>query len=358
MDPLKYRRPIFVNPPFRDPLNAALARRLGDDGAGCVDRILPLLDGTHSIADIYGRLAADGLSPALVSGVLEVLDSLGSLSDTPPEEDDTPVRGEIAQYRDQIACFEEWLGVRQNAEEASQGAASAQAALGNARVVVMGLGRAGSALLEALSIAGVGSLLGIRAGGDSPLETRFAETLHDRIRALNPRTTYTEITALDGGDSASLDEAMASALLVYCPDTFHEAVCRELNGIALANGSSLLPYRETPFTVELGPLVVPGQTACYVCYELRRKAAEPKPGPDDEEPPPGTPALAFAAGVPLLALEIVKILTRTAFPVTRGKLWRLGLFDGSVGVHPVLKLPRCPACGVHRRTPPRRIWEE
>ena len=78
----------------------------------------------------------------------------------------------------------------------------------------------------------------------------------------------------------------------------------------------------------------------------------------EEPPPPGNPALAFAVGIPLLALEILKILTRAAFPVTRGRLWRLGHFDGSVGVHPVLKLPRCPVCGAHRRTPPRRIWEE
>lgn len=358
MDPLKYRRPIFVNPPFRDPLETALARRLGDSGAGIVDRILPLLDGTHSIADIYGSLAADGLSPASVSSVLEVLDELGSLSDTPQEEDETSVNGEIARYRDQIDCFEEWLEVRQGSEDSAHvGAVAAQAALGTARVVVLGLGRAGSALLECLGVAGVGTLLGIRADGDSEIEARSAEAIASRIQSLNPRTSYTEIDATGGGDLAALDEQMVSALLVYCPDTFREEVCRELNTIALAVGSSLLPYRESPFCLELGPLVVPGQTACYLCYDLRRKAAEPKAGPGEPEPS-GTPALGFAAGAPLLALEIVKILTRTAFPVTRGRLWRLGLFDGSVGVHPVLKLPRCPACGVHRRTPPLRIWEE
>jgi len=357
MDPLKYRRPIFVNPPFRDPLQAALAQRLGETGARQVDRILPLLDGTNSIADIYGRLAVEGISPAVVSGVLEVLDGLGSLSDTPHGEDEAPVLGEIARYRDQVACLGEWFRVRQGPEEASQAALAAQSALGTARVVVLGLGRSGAALLEALAVAGVGYLHGLRAGGESGIEEPTAAALASRLRTLNPRVTYAEISSVEGGDFPVGEDTASAPLLVYCPDVFQEAVCRELNAVAQATGSSLLPYRETPFSIELGPLVVPGQTACYVCYELRRRAAEPKSGPE-EPPPPGSPALAFAVGIPLLALEILKILTRAAFPVTRGKLWRLGHFDGSVGVHPVLKLPRCPVCGVHRRTPPRRIWEE
>ncbi len=361
MDPLKYRRPVFVNPPFRDALNATLARHVGEAGVGIADRLLPLLDGTHEIADIYGRLAADGISPTIVSQALDALDSLGSLSDIASDDGQQSLSSEISRYRDQVACLEEWLKVRQGSEDATKAASSAQASLGTARVVVMGLGRTGAALIEALSLAGIGYLFGIRSGESQGLEEQAAGNLPTRVASLNPRVSYAEITSVDGDDLFRLDDKGAAPLLIYCPDIFSETVCQELNSVALSTGSSLLAYRETPFSVELGPLIVPGRTACYVCYQLRRKAAEPKPGPDNAptaEAHPETQALNFSSGVHLLALEIVKIVTRAAFPVSRGKLWRLGLFDGSVSVHPILKLPRCPACGIHKRTPPRRIWEE
>lgn len=361
MDPLKYRRPVFVNPPFRDALDAALARHLGEAEVGTAYRVLPLLDGTHDIADIYGRLAIEGISPALVSRALDALDGLGSLSDTPPDDNQQSLAPELSRYRNQLAYLEEWLRVRQGTEDAGKGASAAQAALGTARVVVMGLGRTGAALIEALSLAGVGHLFGMRSGETEGLEEQMAALLPSRVAALNPRSAFNEISSVDGGELFELDRDGGAPLLVYCPDEFHETVCEQLNSIALSTGASLLPYRETPFSVELGPLVIPGRTACYNCYQLRRKAAEPKPGPEDDQPgetDTQAAALNFSPGAHLLALEIVKIVTRAAFPVSRGKLWRLGLFDGSVSVHPVLKLPRCPVCGTHRRTPPRRIWEE
>jgi bacteriocin biosynthesis cyclodehydratase domain-containing protein len=356
MDPLKYRHPVLVHPPFRDQLVAAVAGRVGDDAVGVINQLLPLLDGTRGVADIYGRLLADGVSPGNVNHAFDALEALGCLADA--SAGGAPAAAaENARYRGQVACLEEWLKVRQGADEAQAGALNAQAALAAARVMVMGLGRSGGALIEALSLAGVGQLFGIRAGCSPEVEESTASQLAARVAALNPQVQYAEITSLGDEGAANADSEPAPPLLVYCPDQFQEAVCQELNRVVLQLGSSLLIYRESPFCVELGPLIVPKRTACYVCYQLRRQAAEPGPEPD-EPASVETPSMNFACGIPLLALEIVKILTRAAFPVTRGKLWRLGLFDGTVSVHPVLKLPRCPACGVHRRTPPRRIWEE
>jgi len=358
MDPLKYRHPIFVNPPFRDPLVAAVSGRVGEAEVHHLDRLLPMLDGTHSVADIYGRFLADGVSPNFVYGALEVLESLGCLAESPTTSVEPSEGNGSTQYRNQVGCLEEWLKVRHDADEARASALKAQAALGHARVLVMGLGGIGSALVESLASAGVGHLFGIRGGGGPEAEEQTASRIPARVMSLNPEVRYREMMSMEDLGPGNAESQATPSLLVYCPDVFNEPVCEALNRLVLDTGTPFLIYRENPFAVELGPLILPRQTACYRCYQLRRKAAEMQAAEPDETPPTAATGLNFSSGVSLLALEIVKILTRTAFPVTRGKLWRLGLFEGSVSVHPVLKLPRCPACGTHRVTPPRRIWEE
>jgi len=59
----------------------------------------------------------------------------------------------------------------------------------------------------------------------------------------------------------------------------------------------------------------------------------------------------------LLALECLRWLGGLT-PTTRSRVWRLDLVSGASHFSPVLKLPRCPACGVHRSAPERRLWDE
>ena len=357
MDPLKYKNPTFVNPPFRDQLVAAISPLVEEDAEVILKRLLPLLDGSRNLADIYGRLIALDVSIKDATKALDKLDAMGCLEDLRSTTSDHGTIGGMTNDHPQIACLEEWLQVRQNPEEARIGSLRAQTSLAEARLVVMGLGRIGSSLIEAMAIAGVGQIFGIRSENEASAEEKSATTLPERVRNVNPHVRYVEITSVDNDELAGVDKDAKLPLLVYCPDDFREEVCKQLNTLSLTLGSSLLVYRESPFAVEIGPLVIPRKTACYVCYDLRRKASDPEPVAD-APPPQGNPALNFSPGAHLLALEIVKILTRTAFPVSQGKLWRLGLFDGVVSVHPILKLPRCPECGVQRTTPPRRIWEE
>jgi bacteriocin biosynthesis cyclodehydratase domain-containing protein len=104
----------------------------------------------------------------------------------------------------------------------------------------------------------------------------------------------------------------------------------------------------------MGPLVEPRVTACYACCRTRREAAHFgwKAETGAEEVGVGLP---FAVGLDLLALEVLKILSGAATPMTWNRLWRLDLASGVATLHPVLKLPRCPACGVAAR-PPRKLW--
>jgi len=106
----------------------------------------------------------------------------------------------------------------------------------------------------------------------------------------------------------------------------------------------------------IGPMIIPGQTPCYTCYELRRNANLQNYAEViryetrlDEMP---SIVSRLVAPVPLaacvgalLALETLRFLSGVALPQTMGRLMRVDFFDSELTYHRVLRLPRCPACG-------------
>jgi bacteriocin biosynthesis cyclodehydratase domain-containing protein len=109
--------------------------------------------------------------------------------------------------------------------------------------------------------------------------------------------------------------------------------------------------------VELGPLVVPGESACYSCLQTRRRAAasvnlQARAGKLDGA------RLNQPLAVDWLTVETIKLLTGLCEPVTYGRLLTLDYLSGSVGLHPVLRLPRCERCGRTRDLPARKLWQE
>lgn len=117
----------------------------------------------------------------------------------------------------------------------------------------------------------------------------------------------------------------------------------------------------------LGPTVVPGETACWDCYEHRVKGVQNyfrentafqnflKVNPDFDPISSRLPALnQLLAG--LAAFETVRILTEVLPPLTYGNLITLDCNTMSLEQHNVLKLPRCPTCSPVNKNPSRRIW--
>lgn len=103
----------------------------------------------------------------------------------------------------------------------------------------------------------------------------------------------------------------------------------------------------------IGPLVVPGETACFECYELRRAANSDcrdelrsvERGPLDGNPVPTRSAAPVDALV--VATAAIVLLRRLAGLdlVTPGAFYALELsMPLSLTLHRVLRVPRCPAC--------------
>jgi bacteriocin biosynthesis cyclodehydratase domain-containing protein len=276
-------------------------------------RIETILDGRHTLAEIASSGGPDVL-PTTVVFLLKLLHGKGLLQ--PGIEAGAPGAQEQARWRGQLRFLGHFV----------EDAASAQALLAKARVGVAGAGDLPQAISSALGSVGVG-----------------------HVAQLGEPSAWR--TEPDAG-------AAPPDLIVACAESpafdFFEAV----NAACLASGTRWLRVAVAGTSAQLGPTVVPNQTACHTCLDLRLRTHQPdldgylayraRAGASGRGDEGGiAPLRSVVAGQ--AALEVVRILTGFAPPVTVGRFYELGAVSPAAVPHDVLRVPRCPSCG-RRRT--------
>jgi bacteriocin biosynthesis cyclodehydratase domain-containing protein len=312
------------------------------------------LTGAQTLDAVIGDLVAAGFEIEAIVEALAYLDGHDLLEEAASSELRLLGPEEIARYEPQMRLLAALDGHEQTGVSTPLPVRGldAQSRLRQALVVILGGGLNGGALTQALLLAGVGRLLVLPLGEPPDVAGPYrldnlAANMPDRLLILR-----------EAGDLPTALEHTPARLLLYCPDRFDPTAAEWLNAIGLETGVPFLPFRRQGLAIDVGPLVIPHETACYRCFQLRCAAAGAISGQEDpgSEAEPCHPT--FPLGVDWLALEAIKYLGGVGEPVTYGRLWRFNLGRGLASVHPVLKLPRCPACGVHRRRPALRLWEE
>lgn len=351
----RYYYPSLTGLPDAPEWRDSVAPVSGSASSLLADALLPLLDGTHSLEEIYGTLLAQGYAWDAVPRALQWLDDQGLLQEAPHSAAAALTDEEKQRYGAQINAFAQLIEPRRTATSPDDSMAgwSEQARLKQSVVIQFGLGQAGRTLASALMQCGVGRIIAAPAPDFS--DATAADALQTELRRAHPDSNFLAVTAPE--DLPEQLGEVTSDLMLYCPDRFDEAFCFWLNSVALEIKVPLLLYRRRVLEIDLGPLIIPHETACAVCLERRSTAAQAI----SEQRPAGDPseaAFQMPLGLDLLALDILKFLSHAAEPVTRSRLWRLNLATGMTELHSILKLPRCPACGVHKTRPPRKLWEE
>jgi bacteriocin biosynthesis cyclodehydratase domain-containing protein len=280
----------------------------GRAARGLLPSLLPLLDGTRTPEQLAAELGAAGRA---VEPALRLLAERRLLLDGPcldPAEAAAVV--ETAELLASLAPDATPAGVR--------------ASLAAARVDVAGAGGAAAPLADVLRASGVG---GVR----------------------RPRW---EDLATD-----------ASGLVVAVPARDEAPAVEAWNRRALARRQcwlQLLPF-DGRFAA-VGPLYVPGETCCFECYRLRRRAASGYPtefGAVEAAPVAASagPALSTAqAGIG--AAVVLRWLANgdTRLP---GVLYAYEAPGTALTEHRVYRVPRCPACsGTSDVAPPLPWYKE
>lgn len=258
--------------------------------------LVPLLDGDHTVHEIVEILGDAAEAPT--TKALALLDAHGLLVEGPASGGDA-------------ACYV--------ASVCATTPAAASAELTGSRVGLFGSAPAGAELSRLLGLAGV-------------------ET--------DPWT--------------SMDAAPSSVdLIIAAPAAAEVEQLQDLNSQCLRDAKPWLVLLPTNGRfAAVGPLYVPRQTACHACYLLRRGATS---GYEDDFPrlegqpvraPMPRAASMVAAG--LGALVCLRWLGARD-PTLPGTLYALEL-QGTLALtrHRVLRVPRCPACGVP--SPPPSPW--
>ncbi len=318
----------------------------GEDVRLFVAEIVPLLDGTRDAAAVAASLS--GYSAQSVTNFLDLLQQKGLVENVPGSD------RRLAEDR----FFQKW----------GRGDGAALAQLAEARVVVAGLEPWGAVTAIELAAAGIRRihLMDDRTTSEDDVIGVRALTLADRgkprydaVREAIARvaadarvTTSSRIIGAD--DRFSLDEPFD--LLVTGLNGDDVYVLRRIASFTHGQRLTSLHGHLDGFESWVGPVVVPGQTACWNCFRLRRLGAAEYVQAAHEidaslSASPGESRarsyLAPMAGIAghSMAMEAIKLLTQYTDAVIPGRLLIQNLVSGENAWHKVLRMPWCDVCG-------------
>jgi molybdopterin-synthase adenylyltransferase len=319
-----------------------------------LERVVPLLDGTHTLAEIEER-SADLFDRRQLEESLGLLTDSGIVEDAEASRISPEQRGRLEP---QLAYL----------SEVGADPADVVEMLADSRVTVVGLGALGTVAATALAAANVGSIRCVDGSAVSSADPFLAqlfglddvgrpraEVARDRILAVSS-TTSVEIVSGELADDEAVAAAIdGSAFVVCCVDPGLSSIAYKLNRACLA---ALIPWSSatvTAFEGVVGPTVIPYDTACYLCYQMRAVAARDDPERALEElreldrsradGSAHRENTAFGAGIiaNLLALEAFKALTGIRSTLA-GRILTVDLWGAATKQHTVLRKPWCPDC--------------
>lgn len=207
--------------------------------------------------------------------------------------------------------------------------------LGQRRLAVIGYNTVGTAMATTLAEMGFGSVTLV----DHPMlrNLSLAEGGFDDLVAHD-----------DWAEENDLPDCIILTSDFGGPD-----VAREWNAFCVTNNVHFYPAFVSDHIGLVGPMVLPGQSACYECFALRERAASA-----DITLHRSTDGLAYfsqpsfgfikpmaQAVVALATTELLKFYSQALPGGNIGRMIEYDVLAPSLDTHRVLKLPRCPVCG-------------
>jgi ribosomal protein S12 methylthiotransferase accessory factor len=321
----------------------------GSDVHFFVNAMVPLLDGScdkEAVADVLRQYSRES-----VMAFLDLLEQHGLLEPIPDEPRDE-------RWRAQDAFFRKWT---ERPEELTR-------RLREARVLIVGLEPWGVVAASELATSGIGTLHLIDDGHVVPDDLISARILNAEqvgrprrealAETLAEATPWCGITtdSVPGRDDSGFATEGTWDLIIGALAGDELLLLRRIAGFAhRANVTSLYGHLEG-LDALVGPVVVPGQTACWNCARLRLLAnADHQEAAhalhtsllSDRRTPRMRTYLAPMAPLlgHLLALEAVKIVSRYTPSHLAGRLLVQNLVTLETTLHTLIRMPWCEICG-------------
>jgi bacteriocin biosynthesis cyclodehydratase domain-containing protein len=303
--------------------------------------------------DVETLAAACGAAPDEVAGALGQLDELGLLERA--EDRDAALLGAEAleRFDRQLAYF---------AHVQPGGASQMQARLAAAHVAVIGVGGLGTWAASALACAGVGTLTLVDDDRvalsnlnrqvlyrRADVGRRKVEVAAAALTAFNPACDIRPLARRVGGPADVLEVAAGADLIVDTADWPPHDIGRWINRAALALGVPWIAAAQFPPWVRIGPLYIPGETACLECQERAGRRAYPlydeladfRRGRESYAATLGPASGLVGAAI---GMEVLHRLTGAATPASAGAAIMLDLRTLESRREPIVRDHGCPEC--------------
>ena len=334
----------------------------GKSASFFVEQVLPLLNGQNSLSKIVASL------PQLSAGDLKYyLDDLVNAHVLRL----APVPLQPASPAEQILS-----PMLMMLDQQGMPAAKALEKLGKTRIAIFGLEGHGAQLAALLARTGIGTLVLV-----DPFQYQMANLALNPLlgqdavgkprqnalrAALEAQGSIAQIQTGPESEEVTSQGVAALApecnLLVDCFDKGFSSIHHSINQASLTSGIPAIYSEAQSHIGFVGPLVLPGQTACYMCYRMRNIACA-----DDFNQAMSyeeylirqkSPALhqrgVFPALLPylasLLAIEILKNQLSLVVPTLASKVLEFDAFTLQTTTHHIIRDPDCPVCGVKKKS--------
>jgi len=312
--------------------------------------LLPYLNGTHTSDEIVERMAADGVTSDATRRIIERLETAGLLEDA---SDGQLSSADQEQFNDQITFFSRF---------SRQGGQGFQARLREARIGLLDGGRLGQSLLRQLELSGFGQIV-LLSEEPEQLRAQLAISRHGGNGNGTQATTTVEVHRLDR-DTVWPSAAGDMPQLLLVPQQTHDpSLLEAVDTLSKKHDLPWLMVRYLDFREGwVGPLFVPGDTACYLSLDARLRGNLPfydeyqafdQSVRDSGEPPvpPGGLHSFFDLLSSIAVVEVVKLISGIRVPYLGSRFLTINLWTWEVEEHEVLKLPRIDAGLTARPTP-------
>lgn len=310
--------------------------------------LLPLLDGTHTVEGLLAR-CPPGVPGIVVLRALELLHRKGLLTSADDVHASQASHGtnDKAMHR-QLLYWGRHLDLTRSARSAT----AVQQRLTAARIVLVGTGMFGITTYDLLTRSGCGNVAVLDWNDDGFLHATLAAS------PTPPRElVHLNTTAVDRAAKQVRTWADDADLIVTATCDAPAALFRALNRIALSRQTPWLHGNVSGSQAEIGPYVLPDDSGCYRCMELRRASVQDFAIEEHlyqehlaEERdaamrvPLGESLWAATLAASLLVGEVIRSLTELALPTLLNTVLQLHPVSGDLQANTFLRVPRCPDC--------------
>jgi bacteriocin biosynthesis cyclodehydratase domain-containing protein len=314
-----------------------------------VDRAL--LDALSEPGTVEALAERAGGEPAAIEEKLASLDGVGVLTSWPAHVAPLPA-DDALRFDRQLPYLAEFGAP-----------ADLQRRLGEATVAFIGCGGLGTWALGGLACAGVGSFVLVDDDTvepsnlnrqvlylDADIGRAKVDCAADWVRRFAPKTNVTTLQQRIGAAEDVAPLARDADVVVLLADWPPYELERWVNEACVAASTPFISSGQATQIMKIGPMYVPGRSACFACEETQMRAAAPLY--DDvvamrqQRSSATATVLGPSAGVvgTLISLEVMHaLLGRPA--ATEGRAMLLDIQTLETSWEPIERDPACPVCG-------------